>query len=178
MDTKTLTLVVDGNKRDTFEVETFEVSYGLYEESDIVIIINTKQENLVAEGVLRPSKQGIYKDKLVDVELKDTLYMHTYDELREKFFPKILRGDVSKDYLFVEKLSLSTKAYYEGNAIQAIQELVMSESALISDGFIRTVKGPKMEFVVEDYLKITEDVEIYKKRIDIEDAKVKDTDNG
>jgi len=167
---KKLVLIIDGNKQEISEIEAFEVSYGVYEEADIVIVINTNQKEVIAEGVLRPSSQGIYKDKLEDTKLENTLYMSQYEQLRDAFRSKII-SEVSEDYAFIEKMSLSTKAYEEPYIIEAIEELVESEKELTRNGFIKIIKSPKIEFIKEGYLKIVEEVDVYKQRIKIEDAK-------
>lgn len=170
MASKKLILIVDGNQRGIFEVDAFEVSYGLYEEADMAVIINTVQTEVIAEGVLKPSGQGIYKEPLEDTELKNTLYFNTYEKLREAFRHKILADDL-KDYAFKEKISLSTPAYAEGDVLDAIKSLVGSEETLAKLDFIKTVKEPRIVFI-KGKLKITEDVEVYKKRNVIEEAKV------
>ena len=173
MESKKLVLIINGQRQESYEIDAFEVSYGLYEETDIAVILHTTQENLVAEGVGRPSPKGIHEEPLEDTALMNTSFANKFMELRHKYFSKVL-SEVTPGFSFIEKKTIFSKPYLESEMLTALEEFVAFEERMASLYYIKIIKEPYIRFT-NGSLIISEDVELYSdKSLLIEDAKVEE----
>jgi hypothetical protein len=90
---KTL-LVINGTQQE-LEIETFEISSKKYDGFDLVLILDSPKEELVAEGVTNPTKSGIG-----DVE---TEYPGSLDSLNTQHLRDDLRIEMNVELEIVEE---------------------------------------------------------------------------
>lgn len=170
-----LILIIDGKKQE-YLIDGLEVAYGLYEEADVAILVHLhKKEIHEAEGIAKPSSKGIYSESYESFEsvfLKNTLYNDEFKDKRKFHAFKIIT-EISPDFKFIEKFELSTHTWKLEDAGRCLEELVISEKQLAEKYYLKIVEDAKMHFVVNsDQLYITENVEIYKKEVKIEEVKI------
>jgi len=172
---KKLLLIIGDEKREII-FGGFQVLENMYEGFDTIIeIFPIEEERLEAEGVGKPSSQGIQDEVIFnDVLLHETVYSLLFKKRQVDIAHRILTKP--EGYKLVDKYNLSTSLSKKDEIEKCIIELIENEKKLLSsDYFLYIVEPPLIKFYKGNEIQITESVEVYSKEKSIEEASFKES---
>jgi hypothetical protein len=160
-----LLLVVGDEKKELF-IEGYSVSDGIYEGHDLIIEIFPQIQEVIAEGVEKPSVNGIFNEEgtFSDVILADTSFNASLDVYRTNYLLKFI--DKTEGYPLVDRYKLTTQVYSLDDIEKAIKELSDIEKKLSNNHYLKIIKPPEIRFLKNrgNTFTINEDIELYESK--------------